>query len=224
MVRHLLVLLYCLALATPAWAGFDEGVAAYDSGHGVSKMRQLIFALAFGMVFFGWASGAQAQRQNFVVSIDEAGTSVTGSTQVRLTDNGGAFTNKLFEAADGLDQAMLDIALSAIDLGFDVRVRTDLSEPNPPLLRFMFMVVPGSDPADVLACGGIAGIQCDADEVCDLKDETCSIPDLQGVCVPRPEACTAEFLPVCGCDGVTYSNDCVRQMNSATLAHAGVCP
>ncbi len=106
-------------------------------------MRQLILALAFGMVFFVWASGAQAQRQNFVCSVVEAGVNVLGFTQVRLTDNGGAFTRKLFVAADaGLDQAMLEIALSAINLGFDVRVRTDLSEPNPPLLRFMFMILP----------------------------------------------------------------------------------
>ncbi len=104
-------------------------------------MRQLIFALAFGMVLFVWASGAQAARQNFVCSVQEAGTSATGSTRVRLTDNGSAFTNKLFEADDGLDKEMLAIALSAMALGFDVRVRTDLSEQNPPLLRFMFLKV-----------------------------------------------------------------------------------
>ena len=54
-------------------------------------MRQLILALAFGMVLFVWASGAQAQRQNFVCSVVEAGVNVLGFTQVRLTDNGGAF-------------------------------------------------------------------------------------------------------------------------------------
>ena len=106
-------------------------------------MRQLIFALAFGMVLFVWASGAQAARQNFVCSVQEAGTSATGSTRLRLTDNGSTFTNKLFEADVGLDKEFLAIALSAIALGFDVRIRTDLTEPNPPLLRFMFMVVPG---------------------------------------------------------------------------------
>ncbi len=105
-------------------------------------MRQLILALAFGMVFFVWASGAQAQRQNFVCSVVEAGVNVLGFTQVRLTDNGGAFTNKLFEADDGLDEEMLEIARSASEGGFDIRVRTDLSEPNPPLLRFMFMILP----------------------------------------------------------------------------------
>lgn len=43
------------------------------------------------------------------------------------------------------------------------------------------------------------------------------------MCVPRPEACTTLFDPVCGCDAKTYSNDCLRLLAGATLAHPGAC-
>src|SRR4030042_4262997 len=35
-----------------------------------------------------------------------------------------------------------------------------------------------------------------------------------GVCVPRPEACPGGWDPVCGCDGVTYSNGGYAAMRS----------
>ena len=40
MVRLLLALLCCLALATPAWAGFDEGMAAFKRGHYKTALRE----------------------------------------------------------------------------------------------------------------------------------------------------------------------------------------
>lgn len=72
-------------------------------------------------------------------------------------------------------------------------------------------------------CGGIAGLPCGMTEVCDLRDPTCAIVDLAGVCVLRPGACPEVYDPVCGCDSVTYSNDCFRLAAAATLAHAGAC-
>lgn len=83
----------------------------------------------------------------------------------------------------------------------------------------------GIDFEPPLPCGGIAGQQCASNETCNLRDATCSIIDLAGVCVPRPpgDVCITLFDPVCGCDGVTYSNDCERIKAGATLAHPGAC-
>ena len=77
-------------------------------------------------------------------------------------------------------------------------------------------------PAPVV-CGGVTGVPCGTGEVCDLRDPTCAVADLEGLCVPGPLPCPMGGNPVCGCDGVTYPNDCARLNAGATLAHTGAC-
>ena len=72
-------------------------------------------------------------------------------------------------------------------------------------------------------CGGIAGFPCGEGEVCDFPDNMCQVADLAGICVQRPEVCAAIFDPVCGCNGVTYSNDCELLRAGATKASDGAC-
>ncbi|OWF39173.1 Double-headed protease inhibitor, submandibular gland [Mizuhopecten yessoensis] len=36
-------------------------------------------------------------------------------------------------------------------------------------------------------------------------------------------ACTMDHTPVCGADGKTYGNDCMRKCNDVRLLHSGKC-
>lgn len=72
-------------------------------------------------------------------------------------------------------------------------------------------------------CGGIQGLPCPDGLLCDLPEGECQSADLQGLCVPEPEVCTEQFEPVCGCDGMTYTNDCFRLMAGVQKDHDGEC-
>jgi hypothetical protein len=62
---------------------------------------------------------------------------------------------------------------------------------------------------------------CGAGEYCNLCTETAT-------CLPRPDriggvACTADYRPVCGCDGETYSNACELGLAMIDFMHGGEC-
>lgn len=47
--------------------------------------------------------------------------------------------------------------------------------------------------------------------------------DASGVCERRPAVCGAQAAPVCGCDGITYFNDCLRRTSGVSAAIPGEC-
>lgn len=81
-------------------------------------------------------------------------------------------------------------------------------------------------PVDVV-CGGrrVGGdTACVEGTYCHYEPGAiCGRADATGVCRVRPEACLANYRPVCGCDGLTYSNACNAAGAGVSVDHDGPC-
>lgn len=81
------------------------------------------------------------------------------------------------------------------------------------------------DGACETACGGRAGDTCSDDQFCQFElSEICGRADAQGTCQTRPQVCTQQFAPVCGCDNQTYSNSCHAAAAGVGVLSEGECP
>jgi len=73
-------------------------------------------------------------------------------------------------------------------------------------------------------CGGLRGAMCAEGTFCRYPPEAmCGAADQTGTCEPIPGGCTLDVMPVCGCDGVTYSNACGANMEGVSVASSGAC-
>ena len=81
----------------------------------------------------------------------------------------------------------------------------------------------GSSLAEGKTCGtrGVRG-DCSEGLYCAYRAQ-CGATDAGGVCTKKPQACTREFMPVCGCDDRTYPNKCEAARAGASVAGNGEC-
>ncbi len=71
------------------------------------------------------------------------------------------------------------------------------------------------------------GVLCPDSLGCPSNPSSCEYANGGGLgtcwLLPTAAECSALTEPVCGCDGVTYANDCVRMATNVTWSHAGSC-
>jgi hypothetical protein len=81
----------------------------------------------------------------------------------------------------------------------------------------------GAGIAEGKLCGtrGVPG-DCSEGLYCAYRSQ-CGATDSGGTCTKKPQACTREYMPVCGCDNRTYGNKCEAAHAGASIASAGEC-
>lgn len=124
------------------------------------------------------------------------------------------------DAASDFPDAFVDPAEDAF-----VVVTDDASMPSDDTGTTIEDTGPQADTGPGASCGGRGSPPCGRGTFCNFPPSSfCGRADGPGVCTPIPSMCTRELMPVCGCDGSTYSNPCEAQRASVSVETLGACP
>lgn len=190
-----------LALISLTACGDDDGPAAFDAGEDARVDTD--------------AEMPGDAGTDATVDFDAGPPPIDAGMDAAVDLDGGPAPDAGMDAAVDLDASLPDA-----DLGLDA----DILDGGP---------APDAAPADAgpPPDGGPPAGMCFSNADC-ASTEWCAYPSSSGmmyscsapgVCMARPEVCTGLFDPVCGCNGVTYSNACVAARNGVRVQSTGAC-
>ena len=229
-----------LQLDPPAQAAFEDALV---SGHAVVRatlhagVGPGLYGLAMLYVREGWRAATRATPTGTffqVVGVERGCADLvapcTTALQVEVNSGAERLVSYVDLAGSGAGPRQLALALRELRTDGLMVAGHDVFAAGPPVAAPRIALVASQYYERVrprygaIPCAGFIGRACPTWLGCDITiANACNGADLPGECKPVPVACLDVSRPVCGCDGETYENDCVRRMAGAQLDHDGAC-